>query len=97
MEALRDDVGVGVQVARRIAQQKRGERRVVIDDDAALTVEDLAAGGEDGDVADSIFLGQLRINRSSPQTPQPVGEIMKMIGMMYCEVERIDDTFRHQT
>ncbi len=57
MQALRDEIGIGGQIARRIAQQQRGERRIVIDDDAAFAIENLAAGREHGHVANAIFFG----------------------------------------
>ena len=58
MQALRNQVRVRAQIARRIAQEQGRERGIVIDDDAPFAVQNFAARREDGNVADPILLGQ---------------------------------------
>ena len=49
---------VGVQLPELVAQQQHGERRVVVHDDAAFAVQDLAARGQDRNGADAVALRQ---------------------------------------
>ena len=74
-----DLVGIGVQVAVLIAQQQHGERRIVVDDDAAFAVEDLAARRQDGDLLDAVLFGQrcVVIAARHLQAPQPEGKNQK--------------------
>ena len=59
-----------------LAQQEAGDRGIVVDDDAAFAVEDLAARREHGNLADAVGLGQhaVVLGAEDLQTPQPGGE-----------------------
>jgi len=58
VEALRDERQVGVEIFHLFAEEVAGDGGVVVDEEAALAVEELAAGGEDGDFADTICFGE---------------------------------------
>src|SRR6266478_814610 len=74
MQPLGDCFRVRIQISRRIAQQKRGKRGVVIDNDAAFAIEDFAAGRENWHIANAVLLRQLRVLAALHhlQPPQPV-------------------------
>jgi hypothetical protein len=58
VEALGDERQVGVEVFHLFAEEIAGDGGVVVDEEAAFAVEDLAARGEDGDFADAIGFGE---------------------------------------
>ncbi len=57
VEALGDQGQIGVHVAALLANQKAGDRRVVVHHQPALAIEEFAAGGEHGLLADAVLLG----------------------------------------
>src|SRR5450755_4515148 len=56
VQSLGDQVCVAGEITGGIAQQQSRKRRIVVDDDASLTVENLAAGREDGNLSSLVFL-----------------------------------------
>ena len=79
VQSLRDQIGVSGEIAGGIAQQQSGERRIVVDDDAALAVENLAAGRENRNFASLVLLRQRRVELALHhlQPPQPIGQHQK--------------------
>ncbi len=69
----RNLVGVGVEVAVLIAQQQHRERRIVVNDDAAFAVENLAARRQHRDLLDAVLFGQSGVVVAARhlQAPQP--------------------------
>ena len=69
-------VRIADQVASRVTQQQRRERRVIVDDGAAFAVENLAARREHRNVANAILLGGRGVIATFHhlQLPQSVGE-----------------------
>ena len=61
IEAARDERNIRLKVLRLLAQQEARDGGVVVDQDTALAVEDLAARGKHGLLADAIGLGELAI------------------------------------
>ena len=57
IEALGDQRQVGVDVRVLLADQEAGDGRIVVDDEAVFAVEELAARGQDGFLADAVLLG----------------------------------------
>ena len=76
MQPPGDRFRVRVQISRRIAQQERGKRGVVIDNDAAFTIQDFAARRQNRHIANSVLLRQLRVLAALHhlQLPQPVSQ-----------------------
>jgi hypothetical protein len=58
VKALRDEGKIGVGVFDLLAEEVTGDGGVVIDEEAAFAVEETAARGEDGDLANAIGLGE---------------------------------------
>jgi hypothetical protein len=58
VEAFGDEGQVGVEILHLFAEEVAGDGRVVVDEEAAFAVEELAAGGEDGDLADTVGFGE---------------------------------------
>jgi hypothetical protein len=58
VEALGDERQVGVEIFDLFSEEVAGDGRVVVDEEAALAVEEFAAGGEDGDFADAVGFGE---------------------------------------
>ena len=58
VQSFGDLVGIDFEIAVLVAQQQHGERGVVVNDDAAFAVEQLAARREDGDLLDAVLFGQ---------------------------------------
>jgi hypothetical protein len=58
VEALGDKREVGVEIFNLFAEQVAGNRGVVVDQKAAFAIEELAAGGEDGNLADAVGFGE---------------------------------------
>src|SRR6266404_1811110 len=61
MQPLGDCFRVRIQISRGIAQQERGKRRVIIDNDPAFAIEDFAAWRQNWHIAHPVLLRQLRI------------------------------------
>ena len=97
MQAGGNLVGIGHQVALLIAQQQDGERRIVVDDDAAFAVEDFAARREDGDLLDAILLGQgvVVVAARDLQPPQAEGQHQKnpQQDVLHCGEPELGDFF----
>src|SRR5215831_13589536 len=76
MQAACDQLRVRGQVARRIAQQQRGERRIVVDDNPALPVENLPPRSQNRDIAYAVLFRERRIEVALHhlQPPQSVGQ-----------------------
>src|SRR6266478_5254041 len=74
MQPLGDCFRVRIQISRGIAQQERGKRRVIIDNDPAFAIEDFAARRQNRHIAHPVLLRQLRILAAlhDLQPPQPV-------------------------
>ena len=79
VQALRNQVRIRIEIARRIAQQQRGERRIVVDDDAPFAVQNLAAGRENRHIANAVLLrrGGVVAALHHLQLPQPVSQHQK--------------------
>ncbi len=79
VQPLGDGVRVRVQISRRIAQQQRGKRGVVIDNDPAFTIQNFAARRQNRHIADAVLLRQLRVLAALHhlQPPQPVRQKQK--------------------
>src|SRR5208283_3265311 len=58
IQAARNQRQIGVDILVLLANQKTGYGRVVVDNDAVFSVEELAARGQDRFLADAILLGQ---------------------------------------
>jgi hypothetical protein len=58
VEAFGDKRQVGVEILHLFAEEVAGDGGVVVDEEAAFPVEELAAGGEDGDLADAVGFGE---------------------------------------
>jgi hypothetical protein len=58
METSGDEGQIGVEVFDLLAEEVAGNGGVVVDEETAFTVEDFAAGGEDGDLADAVGFGE---------------------------------------
>src|ERR1019366_5294933 len=69
-----DLVGVGLQIAVLIAQQQHRERRIVVNDDAALAVQDLAARSQDGHLFDAILFSQRAVITAARHLQAPQSE-----------------------
>ncbi len=65
-----DEGQIGIDVVVLLADQEAGDGGVVVDEKAALAVKELAAGGEDGLLANAVLLGQ-RAEVFSAQDLQP--------------------------
>ena len=76
MQAVADLLRVCVQVAHLVAQQQRGERWIIVNNDASFAVEYLAARRKNRHLADAVLLGTHRvfIGLADLQVPQPVGK-----------------------
>src|SRR6266403_503760 len=74
MQPLGDCFRVRIQISRGIAQQERGKRGVVIDNDPAFAIEDFAAWRQNWHIAHPVLLRQLRILATlhDLQPPQPI-------------------------
>ncbi len=90
-------VGIGLEIAVLIAQQQHGERRIVVNDDAAFAVEDLAARRQNGDLLDAVLLGQraVVIVARYLQAPQPEGKNKKdsQQDVLHCGKPELRDFF----
>ena len=73
VQSIGDDVGVIVEIAGRVAHQQRAEGGVVIDNDPAFAVEDLAPRREDRDIAYPVLFCQrgVEIVPRDLQPPEP--------------------------
>ena len=60
-EAIGDGGEILVNESGIVAEKKDAERRIVIDQDAAITIEHAAARGDDGNGANAIALGHLAV------------------------------------
>jgi hypothetical protein len=58
VEACGDERQVGVEIFDLFSEQVTGDGRVVVDEEAAIPVEELAAGGKDGDFTDPVGFGE---------------------------------------
>ncbi len=58
VQTLRDHGQVGVHILVLLPNQEAGDGRIVVDHQAVLAVKELAAGGEDGDLANAVLLGE---------------------------------------
>ena len=58
VKALRDERKIGVEVFDLFAEKVAGDGGVVVDEEAAFAVEEPAARGEDGNLADAVGLGE---------------------------------------
>jgi hypothetical protein len=58
VEAFGDERQVGVEIFHLFAEEVAGDGGIVVDEEAAFAVEELAAGGEDWDFADTIGFGE---------------------------------------
>jgi hypothetical protein len=58
VEAFGDERQVGVEILHLFAEEVAGDGGVVVDEEAAFAVEELAARGEDGDFADTVGFGE---------------------------------------
>ncbi len=58
MESLGDERQIGVEVLHLLAEEVAGDGGIVVDEEAAFAVEDLAARSEDGDLADAVGFGE---------------------------------------
>ena len=58
VEALGDEGKIGVEVFDLLAEEIAGDGGIVVDEEAAFAVEELAARGEDGNLADAVGLGE---------------------------------------
>jgi hypothetical protein len=58
VQPLGDESDVGVDVFDLLAEEVAGDGGVVVDEQAAFAVEEASARGEDGDLADSVGLGE---------------------------------------
>ena len=67
-------VDVVQDVAAGVAQQQRGKRRIVVDDDAPFAVQDLAARRQDGNVADAVLFRELGIIIAAHHLQPPQSE-----------------------
>ena len=67
---------VGLKIFGLLAQQEAGDGGVVVDQDTALAVEDLAARGEHGQLADAIGVGEhaIAVRAENLQTPHAGGQ-----------------------
>src|ERR1019366_5296774 len=92
-----DLVGVGLQIAVLIAQQQHRERRIVVHDDAAFAVQDLAARREDGDLLDAILFSQRAVITAARhlQAPQPEGKHQEdsQQNVLHCGKPELRDFF----
>ena len=61
VQALGDQARIGAQVAGGIPHQKRGEGGIIVDNGAAFTVENLAPGRQNGNIADAVLFRQVRV------------------------------------
>ena len=97
VQARCDLVGIGVEVAVLIAQQQHGERGIVVDDDAAFAVQNLAARREDGDLLDAVLFGQrgVVIAARDLQAPQPESQNQKNCqqDVLHCGEPELGDFF----
>jgi hypothetical protein len=76
VQAARDQVRVGIQVAALITQQQRGKGRVVVDDNSTFPVQQLASGRENRDIANSVLFGEagVHVTVHDLQPPQAIGQ-----------------------
>ena len=92
-----DLVGIGHQIAFLIAQQQNGKRWIVVDDDAAFAVKDLAARSEDRHLLDAVLLGQgvVVVVARDLQAPQSEGENQKnsQQDVLHCREPELRDFF----
>ncbi len=58
VEAAGDDGQIGVDVVVLLANQEAGDGRIVVNEETALAIEELAAGGEDWLLANAVLLGE---------------------------------------
>ena len=56
---MRNQRQICVHIMILLADQKTGDGRIVVDNDAVFAVEELAARGQDGLFADAVLLGKL--------------------------------------
>ena len=71
VQTLRDERQVGIEVLVLFANEEAGDRGIVIDEQAAIAVQQLAARSHDGLLADAVFLGQLLEVRSAEDLQPP--------------------------
>ena len=86
VEAVGDQGQVGVDVVALLADQEAGDGWVVVDQQAAVAVEELAARRQDGNLADAVLLGRRR-KFSAPSTwrrQRPAARASIMRRMPYC-------------
>src|SRR5664279_3747290 len=92
-----DLVGVYLEIAVLIAQQQHGERGIVVNDDAAFAVKDLAARRQNGDLLDAVLFGQgaVVIAARHLQAPQPEGQHQKnsQQDVLHCGKPELGDFF----
>ena len=76
MQTLRNQVGVGAEIAARIAKQQCRKRRIVVDDDSTFTIDDSSPRRQHGDVANAVLFRSQRIKIAlhDLQAPQSVGQ-----------------------
>ena len=67
VEPLGNQRQIGVDVVVLFANQEAGNRRIVVDDEAVLAVEKLAARRQHRHLADAVLLGQHRGSCSRPE------------------------------
>ena len=79
MQTFRNQIGVGIEVARRIAQKQRRKRRIVVDDDSPFAIENLAARRKDRHIADVVFFRKSRVQIALHhlQPPQSISQHQK--------------------
>ena len=72
VEATSDHGQIGVDVVALLAHEEAGDRGIVVDDEAALAIENLAARSEDGDFADAVGFreGMVVLAADDLETPQ---------------------------
>jgi hypothetical protein len=58
MEALGDEGQIGIEIFDLFAKQEAGDGGIVVDEEAAFAVEELSAGSEDGNLADTVGFGE---------------------------------------
>ncbi len=58
VEALRDQGQIGIKIFNLLAQEVTGDRGVVVNEQATLAIEETATRSEDGNLADTVGLGE---------------------------------------
>src|SRR5271170_3493220 len=79
MQALGDQIRVGIEVTGGIAQQQGRKRGIVLYDDPPFAVQNLAAGCKDRHIADAVLFGSRGVIPALHhlQLPQSVGQQKK--------------------